>query len=125
MDISAGCFELVIKYTTAACLPLGKLAPKVSDKNIYVMNAIQHLLQDDLFIIATTSHSLAIADITKGVLIRSWIAHNDRINSVTFTNIPEDKELANVFFSASEDGYVKIWDSRTCNMVSNISIVKL
>jgi WD40 repeat protein len=125
MDTTAGCFQPIIKYATAAYLPLRKLAPKLSGKNISIMDGIQHLIHDHLLVVATTSHSLGIADINKSVFIRSWEAHNDRINSLTFTNIPEDNELANVFFSASEDGYVKIWDSRTCNMVSNISIVQL
>eukprot|EP00826_Nyctotherus_ovalis_P034289 TRINITY_DN2832_c0_g2_i4.p3 TRINITY_DN2832_c0_g2~~TRINITY_DN2832_c0_g2_i4.p3 ORF type:complete len:127 (+),score=12.19 TRINITY_DN2832_c0_g2_i4:124-504(+) len=124
MDIDTTCFQPLYKYSTVASLSLAKLMP-TAGRNAYAMSVVQHPLEDHLFVAATTEHMLGMLDFAKGTLVNSWAAHTGRINSLSFTNIPDDKELANVFFSASEDGFINIWDSRACNMVSNIRTLSL
>ena len=116
-----GCFRPVVKYSTAATLSLSKLLPKTPNP-ISIMDIVQHPLQESLFICATTDHRLCHIDFNRGAVVSTYVAHEDRINEICFTTINEDKDLGNVFFSASEDTFIKIWDSRTSSMVSSTGI---
>ncbi len=117
------CFRPVAKYTTAATFSLAKLMPVPAPaKVIHAMDVVQHPLEEHLFACATTDHRISVIDFNKGVTVNQYPGHDDRINELCFTGINEDKDLGNVFFSASEDGFIKIWDSRTSSMVSSIRI---
>ena len=89
------------------------------------MDIAQHPINNQLFALATSDHSLSVVDLNTNSLISTWQGHQNRINGIAFTDIKDDKDLVNVFFSVAEDGYIKIWDTTTSNMVSSICILQI
>ncbi len=120
------CFRPVSRYTTAATFQLAKLMPgSHGSRDVYAMDIVQHPREDSIFATAGTDLLVSVLDLQKGVAVNTYQGHTDRINELCYSSANEDEVLINVFFSASEDGTVKIWDTRTPSPISSISIVPI
>jgi len=116
-------FNAITRYSTCQTYSLSKLMTSTQTNPIYAMDIIQHPLEDSIFVCATTDHRIGVLDLNKGICVNQYSGHADRINELCFTGINEDKDLAHVFFSCSEDGFIMVWDTRTSTMVTRTSIL--
>lgn len=110
-----------MKYESIASFSLSQLAKDVT-KGTYILDIIQHPLQENLVVGADTAKKIAVVDLSSSRCIHTYAEHTDRISQLCFSGINEDEDLGNVFFSASEDGFIKIWDSRASGSVYSLRI---
>jgi WD40 repeat protein len=118
-EVLPPCFQPVSRYATARTWELARLAPTCNNKT-YVIEVAQHPVEQQVLVCASTDSQIHVLDLDKGSLIHSYAEHFSRIWQLCFCNIIDDLDLVHVFFSAAEDGSIKIWDSRAAKSVSNI-----
>ena len=119
-----GGFSSVSKYVTVSTWELSRLLSK-PDNKAYLTCVVQHQADSNVIVGACTERMIHVLDVVKGGLIHSYAEHSGRVSELCFSRIETDPDLVHVFFSASEDHTIKIWDSRVPTAVTTLGTVLL
>ena len=120
----SSCFIPLVKYATASTWELSRLLP-TTESTAYIVDTAQHPVEPQVVVAASTDCKICVLDLVKSSLIHAYAEHTGRIWQLCFCNTVDDLDLVHIFFSAAEDGAIKVWDTRTTTSVSTISITSV
>jgi Prp8 binding protein len=73
---------------------------------------LKFLSQGDMVVTASADKSLGVWDVNTGKRLKKCTAHTAIVNSVDVDNQQQQQQQDMVFYSASDDATVKLWDIR-------------